>query len=393
MSHIADDRKQATLAVLSGGNFAQLGVRLLIGALVPFILVTFQASKSAVGLALTGMWATYALFQFPSGVLADRFSERPLVILGLGGAAIGTFLVGVSPTLLLFGVCTILLGAGAGLYFAPATTLISRVFEEQGGAIGALTATGAAAGIVFPAGGSLLGARLGWRPVLWLASGITLLFLLAIYRWVPELPPANPDRNLGTIVDRSRLRATLTSPSIAYTTVVAVMGGFAFQAFSSFFPTFLVEYHRMTTGMAGVLFGVVFGLSTVAQPIAGGLSDRIGRDTAIGMSMVLFASGLLVLLSVSGWLGLGAGVVLLGTGLSWPGTMQARFMDELEESERGYGYGLARTVYMGIAASGSVVVGTLAEVAGWVFGYGVVVVVLTVCLGVLAANRMLGFDL
>ncbi|MFB6266652.1 MAG: MFS transporter [Halodesulfurarchaeum sp.] len=393
MSPIADDRRRPALAVLAGGNFAQLGVRLLLGALVPFVLLTFDASKSAVGLALTGMWATYALLQFPSGVLADRFGERPLVILGLGGAVVGSILVGLSPTLLVFGVFTLLLGAGTGLYFAPATALISRSYEERGGPIGMLTATGAAAGVVFPAAGSLLGASIGWRPVLWIAGGVTLLFLLAIYRWVPSVPPANPTRSLGRIAELSRHRELLGRPSVAYTTVVAVMVGFAFQAFSSFFPTFLVEYRGTSAGLAGVLFGIAFGLSTLAQPVAGGLSDRVGRDGAIALSVVLFVSGLLVLLGIGSWPGLLVGVTLLGTGVSWPGSVQARFMDQLSDAERGYGFGLARTVYMGLASAGSVVVGTLAEAGGWILGYGAVALLLILCLVVLATNRVMGLDL
>ncbi|MFB6076681.1 MAG: MFS transporter [Candidatus Nanohaloarchaea archaeon] len=360
MSPIADDRRRPALAVLAGGNFAQLGVRLLLGALVPFV---------------------------------DRFGERPLVILGLGGAVVGSILVGLSPTLLVFGVFTLLLGAGTGLYFAPATALISRSYEERGGPIGMLTATGAAAGVVFPAAGSLLGASIGWRPVLWIAGGVTLLFLLAIYRWVPSVPPANPTRSLGRIAELSRHRELLGRPSVAYTTVVAVMVGFAFQAFSSFFPTFLVEYRGTSAGLAGVLFGIAFGLSTLAQPVAGGLSDRVGRDGAIALSVVLFVSGLLVLLGIGSWPGLLVGVTLLGTGVSWPGSVQARFMDQLSDAERGYGFGLARTVYMGLASAGSVVVGTLAEAGGWILGYGAVALLLILCLVVLATNRVMGLDL
>jgi sugar phosphate permease len=68
-------------------------------------------------------------------------------------------------------------------------------------------------------------------------------------------------------------------------------------------------------------------------------------------------------------------------------------MDQFDDAERGYGFGLVRTVYMFLGASGSVVVGTLAEQFGWTVGYGAVVALLSVALLLLASNRVLGLDL
>jgi hypothetical protein len=46
-----------------------------------------------------------------------------------------------------------------------------------------------------------------------------------------------------------------------------------------------------------------------------------------------------------------------------------------------------------LAASGSVVVGSLADVAGWPTAYGTVVALLAACLLALGANRALGLGL
>jgi MFS family permease len=68
-------------------------------------------------------------------------------------------------------------------------------------------------------------------------------------------------------------------------------------------------------------------------------------------------------------------------------------MDQFSDAERGYGFGLVRTVYMFSAAPGSVIVGTLAERAGWVVAFGSVVAVLCVCLTLLAVNAVFSLDL
>jgi len=67
--------RRLVLGVISFGSFAQLGARLLVSPIVPLVILEFDVTKSAVGIALTGMWACYALGQFPGGVLADRYGE------------------------------------------------------------------------------------------------------------------------------------------------------------------------------------------------------------------------------------------------------------------------------------------------------------------------------
>ena len=388
------ESRRTVLAVVAGGNFAQLGARFLLSPVVPFVIADLGASESTVGLALTLMWATYALFQFPSGVLADRFGERRLLFVGLAGAALGTALVALAPSLPAYALFTVVLGAGAGLFFSPASALMSRLFDDAGGALGALTAGGALAGVVYPAAGGFLGETFGWRVAVAAGTLVTLPVLAASVALLPRVPPANPDRSLRAAVDLGRLRALLARPSVAYTTVVAVAVSFTFQAFSSLFPTFLVQHRAgIDPTAAGLVFGAVFGLSSLAQPVAGRLSDRVSRDLAIAASVTLTATGLSVLLLVPGRAALLAGAVVLGVGISWPGPVQARFMDQLSAEERGYGFGLVRTVYMFAAAPGSVVVGTLAERAGWVVAFGSVVAVLAACLVVLATNAVFSLDL
>ena len=386
--------RRGILAVVATGNFAQLGTRLLLGSLVPLILIDLEgATKSTVGLSLTGLWAIYALLQFPSGVLADRLGEHRLLALGLGGTILGAVLVAAAPSLWLFGAFVLLLGAGTGLFFSPASSLLSRLFVEQGGPLGTLTAVGALAGMIYPVVGGFVGVEYGWRTAVLLTNVVAVPVLVGTLVYVPSITPANPERSLSAALDPSQIWDLFSRPSVAYTTVVAVMVGFTFQAFSSFFPTFLVEYRNLDPEIAGAFFAVAFGLSSVAQPIAGRFSDRRSRDAAIAGSVVLTASGFATLLAVPGLAGLAIGTVVLGVGVSWPGSVQARFMDQFEDEERGFGFGLVRSVYMFLAAPGSVVVGALADTGGWIFGYGVVIAILTLCLLVLGINRVLSLDL
>lgn len=390
---VSSVNRRTVLGVVTAGNFVQLGARFVMGPVVPLMLTDFDASAASVGFALTAMWATYALFQFPSGVLADRYGERRLLLLGLFGTVVGAWLVALSPSLALYGVAVVVLGAGTGLFFSPASSFLSRAFDSHGSALSALTAGGAVAGVVYPAGAGFVGVQYGWRTAVAGASIVAVPALLATAWILPRTPAATPERGLDELFNVWRGGRLLSRPSVLYTTVLAVIVGFTFQAVTSFLPTFLVQHRALSPGLAGAVFALVFGLSALAQPAAGRLSDAVSRDVAIATSVTLTAAGIATLLSAGGTVGLVSGTALLGAGISWPGTIQARFMDQLTDDERGFGFGLVRTVYLLLAASGSVVVGSLVDAHGWTVAYGVVILLLCCCLFVLGVNRALSLEL
>ena len=109
--------------------------------------------------------------------------------------------------------------------------------------------------------------------------------------------------------------------------------------------------------------------------------------------MAASATGYAVALAGTTFAWLLVATALLGTGLATGGVLQARLMDALDTSEQGGGFGLTRTTYVFLGASGSVVTGTLADAAGWVVAYGFVVVLLAGALGSLVFVNVAGFDL
>ena len=71
-----------------------------------------------------------------------------------------------------------------------------------------------------------------------------------------------------------------------------------------------------------------------------------------------------------------AAVPIVGVAMSWGAPVQSRFIDSLASDERAAGFGLVRTVYMLLGALGSVVVGSLSDVAGGGVAFGAPVALL-----------------
>jgi MFS family permease len=167
---------------------------------------------------------------------------------------------------------------------------------------------------------------------------------------------------------------------------------YVFQSFASFFPTFLVEHHGLSQPRASLLFGVAFVLAAAFLPVAGRLADHASRDAVLAGVLAAAATGFAAVVFGGGPLLFGS-VVVLGVGLSWGGVLQARFMANFAEAERGTGFGLVRTTFILLGAVGNAVTGVLADIAGWTAAYGVVVALLVLAVGAMAVNEVLDLGL
>lgn len=383
----------AIVFTLAAANFAQLSARISLSPLVPEFIDAFAVSKSEIGLALTLMWATYALLQYPSGVLGDRFGERRVVLVALATLSVGSLLVAGSVSFLVFAVAALTIGTSTGLYFTAGTSLLNRRFENTGRVLGLHTAGAALSGLATPIVVAVVATRFGWRTAalfpLALAAPILGLFMST----VPAMPPMKPETRLREQFKLRTVVVLFSRPDVAYTVLLAAAFSFSFQSFASFFPTFLVEFSELSSFSASVVFAVVFLLGAIALPSFGAASDIWSRDVVLAVPMGAVAVGYAVALGSTALAWLLVSAALLGTGLATGGVLQARLMDTLDASEQGSGFGLARTTYVLLGASGSVVTGTLADAAGWVVAYGFIVVLLVGAVGSLVFVHFAGLDL
>ncbi|AZH25067.1 MFS transporter [Haloplanus aerogenes] len=361
--------------------------RLVISPVVPDVTDGFGVSTGAVGLALSGMWAAYALTQFPSGILGDRFGERRVILAAVGITGCASLLLSLSPNFVAFAILTVALGAGAGLHYSVATTLLTKEFDDIGRAIGLHVAGGPLAGLIAPVVATAVAARYDWRAAIAVGAAVAVPVFVAFGWRIEPTPPERPDESMRDRMAIRPLVALLSRPPITFTTAVAVLGAFCWQATASFLPTFLVSFRGLPETSAGLLFSAYFVVNGLVQPTTGWVSDRIGRDGAAIATMALGVVGY-TLLVAGPELALLPAVVCVGAAMTWGAPLQSRFFDKFEADERGAAFGLVRTAYMVLGATGSVVVGVLSDVAGWEVAYGLLVGVTGLGLALLLGNRV-----
>jgi MFS family permease len=362
------------MAAFFSVRFTQIAV----SPLVPEFIDVFAVSTSLVGAAISGMWLTYSLVQLPGGVFGDRFGERRVIVGTLGATLLASLLIAVSPSFIVVAVCIGFLGIGAGVYYPVSAALLSRRFDDIGRTIGLHEAGSNLGGFLAPMVVAVLLSVAGWRSAFLFAAGLVATAAALVSTLLGSTPPVNAGASLRELVDLRTFADFGTRPGLLTTTAVAVAHEFSVQATLSFLPTFLVAYHGLTVGTAGILFSAYFVTVAVAQPVTGAISDRIGRDPAIAAVFLVGVSNFGLIVVTDSFPVVVAATVLIGAAMSGGPSIHSRALDRLNSEERGVGFGLFRSTFMTLGSLSPLIVGTVVDAAGWGVAYGLVAGVLTV---------------
>jgi len=383
---VAWSPERSVLAACTMAFFATMVARLVISPVVPAIAEDFAVSNALIGLALSGLWVAYALAQFPSGLLGDRFGERAVILVAVGGTGLASLLLALAPVFPVFVLCTVLLGGAAGLHFSVATTLLSRTFQNTGTAIGIHSTGAPLAGLLAPVAAAYAGTIFGWRYAIALGAVVALPVLVLVARSIEPTEPLRPGEPMAERLAGGPLLELLSRPPIAGTLAISVLAAFVWQGTASFLPTFLIEHRGFSEPMAGAVFSAYFVVQGVGQPGMGWLSDRVGREPAMAVCMVAGVAGYGLYVLGPGLASVLLATALVGVAMSWGAALLPKFLDHMSSEEEGVGFGLARTSYMVFGATGSVGVGLLADTFDWGRAFLVLAGVLAVILLALLAT-------
>ncbi|MEX1043423.1 MAG: MFS transporter [Acidimicrobiia bacterium] len=311
----------ATLAFAT--NFWAWG---LISPLAPAFTELLSLEPLQVSVVVATPVLLGSVARIPLGALTDRFGGRAMFIgLSLTVTLPLLFLAlwQTLPALLLGG---LILGL-AGASFAIGIPFVNAWFppERRGLALGVYGAGNigtAIAGFTAPTLFEQVGASV---PFL-LVAGVMLATALGVALFARDAP----DRRAGSATMLERMRAAL---GLRITFDLAALyaltfGGFV--AFGVYLPTYLRTAYELSPADAGARAAGFIVLATIARPVGGWLSDRIGAPkvlavslgvVAVGATVVAFTLPLIVatlpFLAIAACLGLGNGAVfaLVGRGV------------------------------------------------------------------------------
>ena len=259
-------------------------------ALYPLLSViaeTLGISSAQAGSITSAYFLFYVLLQIPSGLAADRWGTKRVLLFmfALSGAGIlGFGLFGNTFSLLLL--FSALHGLGAGAYYPCCFgTILATVPPEKRGISSGFIGMGMALGIL---GGMAVSGPLyeffgHYRPPFLVLAVPTVLMLFAFIRFLPDTRNSSGSPSLSVYL---RLFKDRDIWKINMATFCSLYG---FWAAATWGPTFLQAERGFSLSGSGLYTGLIALSALPGGVLWGRLSDRFGRRKIA--SFVLPASG------------------------------------------------------------------------------------------------------
>lgn len=279
------------------------------------------------------------LFDIPAGIVASRFGDRAIVLIGLTVIVLGTTLIGLGTNPWLLGGGAFLTGAGFSAWMLGRQSYIADTCapEETGRAIAVMAGLQRVGIFIGPGLGGLLAAGTSYSLTFLVAAAITVAALILVWIFSQY---ARADRDSAGLSLAPTFRLARQHARIFLTAGTVALSLQLMRATR----TLLVPLFGLELGLDAAAIGLIFSLSAgidmcLFYPV-GWLVDRHGRRWsavpcltlfALGLSLLPLASGfwsLLVLACLLGFAnGLGTGIVMIiGTDLSRRSDDRSQFL-------------------------------------------------------------------
>lgn len=352
-----------TLVLVALGWSLSAGVRTIYPALLPHLRVAYGLDLTTAGLLLTVLWLAYAFGQLPGGLFADRIGEGRTMVVSMVAAAGALVLVTTATSAPILFVATMLFGFGTALYAVSRFTVLDDIYTDQlGTAVGLTSAMGDLGNSVFPPLAGIVAVAVAWQFGFGFAIPLYLVVAIGLWVVVPSRTSGQASSVDSISFESARyVLSELRRPSIIIATIIQCLGVCIYQAFTGFYPTYLIEVKGLSATAAASLFGLFFALGAIIKPISGNAYDHfsIRRSLIVvfsisGVAFVLLplAEGFWPLVAVTALVS-----SMLGRGTIAMSYVTTAIPDDIQNT----GFGLLRTGYFIIAALSPFLFGAVAD--------------------------------
>jgi EmrB/QacA subfamily drug resistance transporter len=303
--------------IVAGTFFMEYLDTTVIATALPQMAHSFGVGPNALSIGMTAYMLALAIFIPVSGWVADRVGSRTVFFSAIVVFVIASVLCGLSNSVAEFTAARLLQGAGGAMMVPVGRLIVVRSTEKSRlmQAISTITWPAIAAPVIGPPVGGFITTYATWRWIFLLNVPFGICALVAVAMLVPNLRGAErkPLDVVGLVLSGAALTAILygaelasqpgSNPWIAGGVVLAgLLIGFAAVRYAAGHPHPLIDFStlKIPTYSVTVLIGSLTRIGIGAVPYLMPLLFQIG----FGLSA--FKSGLLLLASALGNLGMKA---------------------------------------------------------------------------------------
>ena len=282
-------------------NLAHFNHHLATGALIPLLPLlrqSFGLNYFESGVLAAAFSLSLGFGQIPMAMLADRFSRRLVIVVGMLGVGAASIGVSLTSTFWQMVPWVVVMGLFAATYHAPASSFLSQAFppDRRGKVLGLHVIGGSAALIVVPILALWLATLFGsWRAAFFLLAWPALLTCPLLWLGTQELV-GDATHHSGSAKRKTGEGQENDTSSGSWLSILRAIGLLIFFAMvmqlvvssvNSYLPLFVVDQHGVSPRLGGLVTSLTAGASILGAPLGGALSDRLGRKSVILVAISL----------------------------------------------------------------------------------------------------------
>lgn len=360
------------IGVTTAAHGLNHGYILIFSAVLPMLQKDFHTDYFHLGIIGNICFFAFGLGSLPAGIIADRIGSRRMITLYLFGAALSSFLVALSNSLVGLGLLIGMVGIFCSTYHPASNTLISRGMRKPGRGFGIHGISGSLGIALTPVVAGFLASDLGWKTA-YAIFGIAGVAVGLASLTLQEVPEGNGNDTIEGSTSQEEGGKSFLSLIIFLVSSVTI--GLCYRGVMTFLPTYMAQKVHIeflpigSVALGGMMSTVALLFGTVGQYIGGYLSDRYLTEKiyfgayllgAPFLFLVGLSSDLFVVLSALAYAFFYFSTQPTGSHLMARYT-SVRF--------RGTGYGVYFFLTFGVGSFGSTLSGYMADLLGleWVF--------------------------
>jgi len=361
-------RPRAVLATAGAMHFVHDGFSEILYVLLPVWAAEFSLSLWQVGFIRTAYTGGMAAFQIPAGLLAERFGERRLLMLGtLVTACAFVVVASVAASFVPLLLLLTLAGVGSGVQHPLSSSVVAKAYEDgpRRAALGTYNFAGDMGKVSSAALIGLVAAFAGWRiaatgyGAVGIAAAVVLVVVLA-------------SLDAGSAPERAHVAASDALPAgwgirdargFQALSAIGMIDNSTRSGLLTFLPFVLVAKGLSVAGVGGAL-ALVFAGGAMGKFVCGVVAERVGIIRTVVLTEAATSVAIIAILAaplpVAMLLLVPLGVALNGTS----SVLYATVADLVTAERRSRAYGLYYTLTIAASAVGPTVYGVVGDAVG-----------------------------